>query len=241
MLVGGVLLFIGAVLLSRMNETVSYWEVTIYMVLCGVGIGPTMPLYPLAVQNSVEHAKIGQATSAAQFCRQIGGLVGAAALGAVLGTALISSFHTELAGLPGVEFDFKASSRGRPNVEAMLSGARASIRVEMDRRFVTAVMAVHGGDLVGATRTLDGAPDLVRADAARIFATPGEAQDARLPDLKKSFDAFGDDVTARMETGVKRAFTRAVTRVYTCVAFMVLVAWLVTWLLPELPLRKTLK
>jgi predicted MFS family arabinose efflux permease len=89
MLAGGALLFVGVVLLSFMGPDVSYGTVTIYMVLCGLGLGPTLPLFPLAVQNSVERSKIGQATAAAQFFRQIGGLVGTAVLGAVLGVALL--------------------------------------------------------------------------------------------------------------------------------------------------------
>jgi MFS family permease len=89
MLFGGALLFIGVVLLSRMSSDVGYGTVTIYMVVCGLGLGPTLPLFPLAVQNAVEHSRIGQATAASQFFRQIGGLVGSAVLGAVLGLALI--------------------------------------------------------------------------------------------------------------------------------------------------------
>jgi hypothetical protein len=96
MLIGGALLFFGVVLLSRMTEDVGYGTVTVYMVLCGLGLGPTLPLFPLAVQNAVDHSKIGQATAASQFFRQIGGLVGSAVLGAVLGFALIRS-----SGMPG--------------------------------------------------------------------------------------------------------------------------------------------
>jgi EmrB/QacA subfamily drug resistance transporter len=96
MLIGGALLFFGVVLLSRMTEDVGYGTVTVYMVLCGLGLGPTLPLFPLAVQNAVDHSKIGQATAASQFFRQIGGLVGSAVLGAVLGFALIHS-----SGMPG--------------------------------------------------------------------------------------------------------------------------------------------
>jgi len=241
MLIGGAVLLVGAVLLSRMDASVAYWEVTTYMVMCGLGIGPSMPLYPLAVQNSVEHTKIGQATSASQFCRQIGGLVGAAALGAVLGISLLAAFRTELEGLPGVPVDLQMTPRGRPNVEAMLSGARASVHAEMDRRYLLAAASLRAGDAAGLDEAFAGASDAARHTAEALLATPPATRAAAGPELRRSFDAFADDVILRMGVGVKRAFTTAVTRVYKCVAFMVLAAWLVTWMMPEIPLRKTLR
>jgi predicted MFS family arabinose efflux permease len=96
MLTGGAILFLGVFLLSRMDPDIHYGQVTIYMVVCGLGLGPTLPLFPLAIQNSVDHSRIGQATAAGQFFRQIGGLVGAAVLGAVLGMGLLSAMRKEL-------------------------------------------------------------------------------------------------------------------------------------------------
>ncbi len=92
-IVAGGLVFLGAVLLlARMDATVEYVHVTTYMVLAGLGIGPSMPLFTLAIQNAVEVRFIGQATSAAQFFRQTGATVGAALMGTVLGTTLGVAF-----------------------------------------------------------------------------------------------------------------------------------------------------
>src|SRR5581483_11157697 len=110
---GESLLFVGVVLLSRMDADVGYGRVTAYMVLCGAGLGPTLPLYPLAVQNAVDFTKIGQATSAAQFFRQIGGLVGAAGLGALLGFGLVGALRAELADVPGAGAAHGISIRGQ--------------------------------------------------------------------------------------------------------------------------------
>jgi len=55
-----------------------------YMAICGLGLGPTFPLYTLAVQNAVELRYVGQATSTGIFFRQIGGTAGAAVMGTVL-------------------------------------------------------------------------------------------------------------------------------------------------------------
>ncbi|MFT5145139.1 MAG: EmrB/QacA subfamily drug resistance transporter [Rhodothermales bacterium] len=88
MLGGGAVLIVGTFLLATMPSDVSFGMVTLYMVICGLGVGPTLPLYPLAVQNAVDVRLIGQATSASQFFRQIGGAVGTAVAGTVLAVSL---------------------------------------------------------------------------------------------------------------------------------------------------------
>jgi EmrB/QacA subfamily drug resistance transporter len=239
MLLGEGILLVGAVLLSRMDPDVSFRSVTLYMVLCGVGLGPTLPLFPLAVQNSVDHRKIGQATSASQFFRQIGGLVGAAAFGAVLGVQLTASFRSELSGIPGVTLPAHTSLRGRRGFEAVLTGASASVRGEMTRRYGVAAAAVAAHDAAALERAVaDDGPE-TREVARSLLALPAPDQAAALPALRREFDREAEGALARVVLGVKRAFTAAVTRVYSCVAACVALGWLVTWLLPELPLRKT--
>src|SRR6185295_19337235 len=131
----------------------------------------------------------------------------------VLGLGLVSGFRAELAGLPGVSFDLQMTNRGRPNVEAMLSGARASVRAEMERRQVIAEGAIRDGDGARLASVLAGAPaDAKRNAEAWLAASPAERA-ALLPELHHDFDAFGDDVISRTQGGVKRAFASAVTRV----------------------------
>ncbi len=92
-IVGGAVLFlIAMLLLANMGTDVEYARVTLYMILAGLGVGPSMPLYTLAVQNAVDVRFIGQATSASQFFRQTGATVGAAIMGAVLATTLGFAF-----------------------------------------------------------------------------------------------------------------------------------------------------
>lgn len=90
---GGSLVFLSAVvLLATMGADVAYGRVTLYMVLAGLGVGPSMPLFTLAIQNAVDVRFIGQATSASQFFRQTGATVGAALMGTVLATTLGLAF-----------------------------------------------------------------------------------------------------------------------------------------------------
>ena len=92
--VGGLMFAGGVLFLSRLDPSVSLLEVTLYTVLCGVGAGPSMPLFTLAIQNAVDVRMVGQATSASQFFRQIGATVGAAVMGTVLATTLTMAFAT---------------------------------------------------------------------------------------------------------------------------------------------------
>ena len=71
---GGLVLLLGMALLSRMTTATTFGEVTLFMVICGLGVGPSLPLFTLAVQNAVDVRLLGQATSLTQFFRQIGGL-----------------------------------------------------------------------------------------------------------------------------------------------------------------------
>ena len=71
---GAALLLIGIMLLSRMTPDIAYWRVTLYMVVCGLGIGPfASALHAGHPKTPWMYAHVGQATSASQFFRQIGG------------------------------------------------------------------------------------------------------------------------------------------------------------------------
>jgi EmrB/QacA subfamily drug resistance transporter len=91
-MLGGLVVLLGGLsLLASMPATVGYWQVLSYLLLCGIGLGPTMPLYTLAIQNAIEPHLMGQATSASQFFRQIGGAITASILGAILTFTLAHS------------------------------------------------------------------------------------------------------------------------------------------------------
>ncbi|MDT0632009.1 MDR family MFS transporter [Rubrivirga litoralis] len=97
---GGLVFVVGVFGLSRLTVDTSFSTILVLMVVCGLGVGPTLPLFPLAVQNAVDVRKLGQATSATQFFRQIGGAVGTAALGAVLALTLTTALGSAAAAPP---------------------------------------------------------------------------------------------------------------------------------------------
>jgi len=85
----------GTVFLVRLNVNSSNKDVLLAMLVLGVGMGFGMALYNLIVQNALPQ-KIGQATSAMVFFRQIGGTIGLAAMGSVMTSAYLPAFKNAL-------------------------------------------------------------------------------------------------------------------------------------------------
>ena len=74
---------LGLFMLSQAGTT-SYTSVIIAMVILGIGLGVTLPIFSLVVQNAVPSSEAGVATATIQFVRSLGGSLGAAIFGAVL-------------------------------------------------------------------------------------------------------------------------------------------------------------
>ncbi|WP_300678332.1 MDR family MFS transporter [Nocardioides sp.] len=81
---GMVAVVVAAGLLSTIDGTTSLWIVGLFMFLLGLGLGATQQNLVLAVQNNVDQANIGAASSMVAFFRTLGGAIGVSALGAVL-------------------------------------------------------------------------------------------------------------------------------------------------------------
>jgi EmrB/QacA subfamily drug resistance transporter len=85
---GTALAALGLFLLSTMDVDTSRGVASTYMAVLGVGIGLTMQVVVLAVQNAVPPEHLGTGTSSMQFFRSIGATIGVAILGAVLNAQL---------------------------------------------------------------------------------------------------------------------------------------------------------
>ena len=87
---------VGMVLMALMNEQTTYGTVLRNMVVMGIGLGVTMPIFTLAVQNATDPSSVGVMTSSLQFLRSIGGSMGAAIFGAILTNRFSPAFHEAL-------------------------------------------------------------------------------------------------------------------------------------------------
>lgn len=74
--------------LSLLKADSSYWLAAIGLYVFGAGLGFSMQLLTVIVQNAVEPRHMGIATSTITFFRTLGGTIGAALFGAVLNTRL---------------------------------------------------------------------------------------------------------------------------------------------------------
>ena len=82
-IVGSIITGIGLFLLSRMNEHTPTVTSSLYMLVLGAGIGLSMQVLTLIVQNTASYQDLGVATSAVTFFRTLGGSFGAAVFGSL--------------------------------------------------------------------------------------------------------------------------------------------------------------
>ncbi len=90
------LLYTGLFLISRLDAESSLWLTRGFMVVIGLGMGMTMPLFTLTVQNALPYSLLGVGTAAVQFFRQLGGTMGVAVFGSLLATRFASRLDTVL-------------------------------------------------------------------------------------------------------------------------------------------------
>ncbi len=95
-------------LLTRLDAGTSTLYAYAAMFVLGLGLGLVMQVLVLAVQNAVDYAELGVATSGASLFRSMGGSLGTAALGAVF-TARLTD---ELAGTPPARQRRRRQPRG---------------------------------------------------------------------------------------------------------------------------------
>ncbi|WP_240689016.1 MDR family MFS transporter [Ammoniphilus sp. YIM 78166] len=83
-LVGFSLMTLGLFMISQLASDTELSLLTYSLIVCGIGIGFTMPVFTLTVQNAVEHKDLGVATACVQMFRQMGGTIGVSVMGFIL-------------------------------------------------------------------------------------------------------------------------------------------------------------
>ena len=99
--VGTAILAIGMFLLSHLGVHTSVLKSALFMGVTGVGLGLTMQVLVLAVQNSVDARDLGTATSAVTFFRSIGGSIGVSVFSAIFNNRMTGNLHKQLPQLGG--------------------------------------------------------------------------------------------------------------------------------------------
>ncbi|MFB3053329.1 MAG: MDR family MFS transporter [Dehalococcoidia bacterium] len=88
--IGLAIMAAGMYLLAQMDVNATNFIARRNMVVMGIGLGMSLPLFMLAVQNAVPHRVMGVATSTMQFLRSVGGTMGVAIMGSLINSTLSS-------------------------------------------------------------------------------------------------------------------------------------------------------
>jgi EmrB/QacA subfamily drug resistance transporter len=86
----------GMYLLAQMDVTATTFIARRNMVALGIGLGMSLPLFMLAVQNAVPHRVMGISTSTMQFLRLVGGTMGVAVMGSLINSTLASELAANM-------------------------------------------------------------------------------------------------------------------------------------------------
>ncbi len=102
LLVAITLLGIGSYLFTNLAATTQTPMVWAWQLILGIGIGPTLAVFTIVIQNAVPFSKLGVATSNLTFFRQIGGTIGLSIAGSLFGTRLAELLPQQIAadGIP---------------------------------------------------------------------------------------------------------------------------------------------
>ena len=83
-ILGTLIITIGLIAMTRLEISTNYWEIAIFAILIGMGLGLSMQTIVIALQNAVEMRDMGVATSSNTFFRSLGAVFGTAFFGSVL-------------------------------------------------------------------------------------------------------------------------------------------------------------
>ncbi|HEY6407969.1 MAG TPA: MDR family MFS transporter [Ktedonobacteraceae bacterium] len=88
--IGTAVMVVGFFLLSRLDAHTSTLLTSLYLLVFGIGIGLTMTVLTIAVQNTSEYRDLGVATSGITFIRTLASSLGVAVFGTIFTSSLTS-------------------------------------------------------------------------------------------------------------------------------------------------------
>jgi EmrB/QacA subfamily drug resistance transporter len=100
---GSALMTVGLFLLSTMDADTGFLRISAFMLVLGVGIGLSMQVLTIIVQNTAEYRDLGVATSGVTFFRALGSSFGAAVFGAIYSAKLADLLPGAIAASPGLD------------------------------------------------------------------------------------------------------------------------------------------
>jgi EmrB/QacA subfamily drug resistance transporter len=93
-IMGSAIMTVGILLMTRLQLDTPYWQISIYAIMVGAGLGLSMQTIVIALQNSVEFKDMGVATSSNTFFRSLGSVFGTAIFGSILTNRVVHYMST---------------------------------------------------------------------------------------------------------------------------------------------------
>ena len=90
-----VLVAAGSLMFTNLTTATDIWVIRLWQLVLGLGIGPTLAVFTIVIQNAVPFDKLGVATSNLTFFRQIGGTVGLSMTGSYFGSQLVEKIPAQ--------------------------------------------------------------------------------------------------------------------------------------------------
>lgn len=146
-IIGTVVMTIGILLMSTLSTTTPFWQLSIFSILVGAGLGLSMQTIVIALQNSVDYKDMGVATSSNTFFRSLGSVFGTAIFGTILTNRLAfyleDNFNKLATSNPSAVQDFDpAALEGIQNNTAVLETLPPEIQATALESFVNSFHVV---------------------------------------------------------------------------------------------------
>ncbi|MFD4462686.1 MDR family MFS transporter [Nocardia sp. NPDC058480] len=109
--VGMAVMAVGLGLMSTMGYETSIWLESLYMLILGAGLGLSMQVLTIVVQNTVPYADLGTATSGVTFFRTLGSAFGTAVFGTLYTNQSTTALENALRQTPGVSPEVAANPK----------------------------------------------------------------------------------------------------------------------------------
>lgn len=253
-MVGFSLMLLGFYLMTQLTDDMKSADIVWRMIVLGMGLGPTMPLLNLAMQNAVPYKYMGTAVANRQFFQQLGQAVGAAIFGVILTTTLTAQITTELKPVlaelpPAMQSQFTMSGSSMRNSisegQGSATSPTAKILAKVDEQFQSLtdkLTAAANGDAAAAASLLADPqiPAELKGAINAHMLTP-----ASLPKILTNIEQQHSEARTKasvfggnIESAIKRAFTTSITQIYRNAIWLVVLSFVVIWLLlDEIPLR----
>lgn len=201
-LIGVGLTFVGYLLMQGISSATTQAQMTWRMIILGLGIGPSLPVFTLAIQNAVHPHELGAATSSSQFFRQIGSTMGVAVFGTILTTVLTAQLPkylpAEMRQMSAVAGQFNAAQLQSGNI----IGVGDQIKAGMQGTYQTIQRALADNDPAAVKSLLDN-PQVPAGlkDSLRRGGIPAKVRaglDARYAAVAASFQSGRPDAVAAL-------------------------------------------